>query len=298
VLLPNEEALLFLRVYPDLIAYAARRAGGIQGIVDGETWQAAPMEAKAEARDHLLDHIDVLADYLDENPDDLSDEILARVQAWKHFVRGHFIVERDLKKYTVFLDTGEPPKAYAVLGLTTEIVEMLPVSPPAFAQAVLLPWKNTIICDGFLASYSIVAGGGTKRAFRDAYRKAKAAGIITTLPPQSPPTETTPRSRPKTPAIVRFLRKKCPRTIEEFVERFGEPRMDMANDAAREYSLWSIDGEPVLDIDHVMLYANIIKDQVLYVYAKGGKITHVAVVDPTMWSRRDFRPVGGKRLIR
>jgi hypothetical protein len=66
-------------------------------------------------------------------------------------------------------------------------------------------------------------------------------------------------------------------------QRFGEPRMDMANDAAREYSVWSVDGKTVLDIDYLMLYPNVLKHQVLYVYAKQGMITHVAVVDPTDW---------------
>ena len=92
------------------------------------------------------------------------------------------------------------------------------------------------------------------------------------------------------PKIADFLRSQCPRTVADFKARFGEPRMDMANDAAREYSVWSIDGSPVLDIDYVMLYANIIKHQVLYVYAKDRLVTHISVVDPTDWRSRDFQP--------
>ena len=89
--------------------------------------------------------------------------------------------------------------------------------------------------------------------------------------------------------IVGFLRSECPRTVAEFKERFGEPRMDMANAAAEEHSVWRIDGVPVLDVDYLMLYANVLRDQVLYVYAKDGMITHVAVVDPTEWRATDFR---------
>jgi hypothetical protein len=79
MLLPENEALLFLRVYQDLITYSARCAGGIQGIVDKRTWEAARMAAKAEARDHLLDHVDIVAAYIAENPDGLPEEILAQV---------------------------------------------------------------------------------------------------------------------------------------------------------------------------------------------------------------------------
>ena len=92
---------------------------------------------------------------------------------------------------------------------------------------------------------------------------------------------------------MRFL-KQCPKTVVEFQERYGEPRMDMANNAAREYSVWRADGTPELDIDYLMLYANVIKHQVLYVYAKDGRITHVAVVDPTDWGRKDLKPHTGK----
>jgi hypothetical protein len=98
------------------------------------------------------------------------------------------------------------------------------------------------------------------------------------------------------PKIAEFLRSPCPRTVADFKRRFGEPRMDMANEAAREYSVWSIDGSPVLSIDYVMLYANILKHQVLYVYANEGIITHISVVDPTDWRRTDFRPPSGSRL--
>lgn len=91
------------------------------------------------------------------------------------------------------------------------------------------------------------------------------------------------------PKIAEFLRSHCPRTVEEFKARFGEPRMDMANEAAREYSVWGINGSPVLDIDYLMLYANVIKDQVLYVYARDGAITHISVVDPTDWRPADFQ---------
>lgn len=80
----------------------------------------------------------------------------------------------------------------------------------------------------------------------------------------------------------------CPRTVANFKERFGQPRMDMGHEAAREYSVWSINGAPVLDVDYLMLYANVLKHQVLYVYAKDRMITHIAVVDPTEWRPRDL----------
>jgi hypothetical protein len=34
----------------------------------------------------------------------------------------------------------------------------------------------------------------------------------------------------------------------------------------------------------------------VFQYAWGGKITHVAVVDPTDWRKRDFKPYTGRLL--
>jgi len=61
--------------------------------------------------------------------------------------------------------------------------------------------------------------------------------------------------------------------------------------------VWKSDGMPAFETDYLMVYANIIKNQVLYVYTKEGRITHIAVVDRVEWSREDFKPLKGKLLV-
>lgn len=295
--IPPDEAQLFHRLYPSFIGFVAGQLGGVAGIRDANTFRAASNEARTEARDRMLDNIALIDDFVEENPDRLSERKLSHVSLWRHFVRGRFVVERDLRNYTVLLDDGRPAGAYAVLGLTTEIVEMLSVPMPALVEAVLLPWKGRVVCDGLIGSFNISMGGGIRRIYRETYREAKARGIIMSLDPDWQPPPEKPARKPKTPAIARLL-KKCPKTVAEFQLKYGEPRMDMAHTAAREYSVWSVGGNPALDIDYVMLYANIIRHQVLYVYAKDGNISHVAVVDPTDWRKQDFRPHLGNRLLR
>ena len=266
MLLPPEEASLFIHLYTSAIGWVCGRGGGVAGIGDRASWETAPIEARAEARDYFLDHIDLAGEYVESNPDGLEGEHLAQVAAWEHFVRGDFYVERDLKRYTVFLDAGEVPRGYAVLGLTTEIVDMLPTPMPAYVSAVLLPWRGVVVSDGLIRGYNLFAGGGIKRMLRDTYRRVKAAGmIITCLDRDWSPLVARPKRRPKTPAIQRFMRKKCPETVEELVEAFGQPRMEMGGEAAKEYSVWGADGQAMYDVDQVLLYANIIKDQVLYI---------------------------------
>ena len=154
-----------------------------------------------------------------------------------------------------------------------------------------------IIWDGLFSIYGLSFGSGIRGSLRESYRQAKAAGIITSLDPDWKPEKPGPAKKPKTPAIHRFLKKKCPKTVEEFKRKYGEPRMDLVGEAAHEYSLWSIDGTRTIDADTLMIYASIIRNQVLYVYSKEGKITCVSVVDPTDWNRNDFKPPQGQRLL-
>jgi len=147
MLLPIEESSLFLTLYQHLIGFAAGRLGGVGGIVDFAGFRAAAWEAKAEARDLLLENMALIDAFVEENPGEFRDTDLSNVFLWQHFVRSSFVIERDLARYTVFLTEEEPPRAYGVLGLTDEFVDMLPYPMPVFVKAVLLPWKGRIICD-------------------------------------------------------------------------------------------------------------------------------------------------------
>jgi len=295
MVLPPEDKALFFELYPSLIGFAAGHAGGVAGVVDATSFRKAQLEARAQARDYLLDHIDLIQDFINENPGQFREQELGLAAQWAHFLRGNFIVERDLKDYTIFLATSNSPKAYGVLGLNEELVDILPPLP-AYVTAVLLPWKGQIVCDGLVLCQSLSFGSGLRKSFTESYRQAKADGIIISLDPGWKPQPPAPPKLPKTPAISRFL-KKCPKTVDEFEKIFGEPRMDMGLDAAREYSVWTLDGQPLLDIDYLMIYPNILRHQVLYLYAKNKQITHIAVVDPTEFHRQDFKPQPGWRLL-
>lgn len=298
MLLPPEEAALFLSLYQSLIGFAGGHLGGVAGIIDIKTFKSASAEAKAKARDKLLDNISLIDAFVEKNPAEFREKELFHVTKWEHFVRGDFIIERDLKNYTIFLNDKELPKAYGVLGLTDEIVDIVPYPPPVMVTAVLLPWKGQIVCDGLISTYSIAFGRGISSGFRNSYHQAKTQGIITSLEPGWRPEPPRPRPSPKTPAIKRFLKKKCPKTVAEFKQRYGPPRIEMTSEAAQEYGLWHVDGTPALDIDCLMVYPNIIRAQILYVYAKDGNITHISVVNRTEWQKGDFKPPNGQRLMR
>jgi len=274
---------------------AARRLGGVAGIDDPASFRQAGNFSRLKARDALLDHPDLIREFVRENPGEFREQELGLVLHWERFVRGNFIVERNLKNYTVFIEEKAPNRVFGVLGLSDEVVDLIPPLP-AYVQAVLLPWKGAIVCDGLIGIFNFTFGGGLKKSLAAAYRNAKAKGIITSLDPGWQPTPAEPPKKSRTPKIQRFL-KKCPKTVDEFKRMFGEPRLDLGAEAALEYSVWSVDGPPVLDIDYMMIYPNILRHQVLYVYAKNKHITHIAVVDPTVFQRYEFKPHPGWKLM-
>jgi hypothetical protein len=298
MLLPPEEATLFLSLYPHLIAFAAGRLGGVEGIVDFASFRAAPRKAKGQARDRLLDNIALIDAFIEENPGEFRETDLAHVILWRHFVRGDFIIERDLAQYTVFLTRKEPVRAYGVLALTDEFVEMLPYPLPMMVDAVLLPWKGRIVCDGLIGTYNVILGPGIRAELKDAYRRAKAGGILTSLEPGWKPEPPKPPKAPKTPALQRFLRKKCPATLKEFEQRYGPPASLLTGAPAREFGPRRIDGTEVLDFDALAVYPNILRNEVLYVYAKDDRIVYGAATERTSWSKADLKPPPGHTLLR
>ncbi|HOC63702.1 MAG: hypothetical protein RBS72_11865 [Sedimentisphaerales bacterium] len=297
MLLPVEESSLFLSLYQHLIGFAAGRLGGISGIADFASFRAAKWEAKAEARNRLLDNMALLDAFVEENPGGFRETDLSNVLLWRHFVHTDFVIERALAKCTVFLTEDKPPRAYGVLGLTQEFDDMLPCPMPVFVNAVLLPWKGRIICDGLMSICNVILGPGIRAELKDVYRRAKAAGIVMSLEPGWRPELPHVRQRPKTPAIQRFLQKKCPATLTEFKERFGMPAWQLNGEAAREFGPWDVGGSPVLDFDALAVYANIIRNRVLHVYARNDRIVYATVTRQVAWSKADCKPLPGHTLM-
>lgn len=178
---------------------------------------------KAEARDLVLDNPTVIDDFLAENPHVLAADELARIGAWKKFVRGELVVERDLKRHTVFLDCKEPI-AYAVLSLTDEVVDILPMQPPMLVEAVLLPWKGAIVCDGMVRFRPVHLGAGIRESLKATYSAAKAKGIVTSLEPRHEPSS---RGSKKTRRSSSTSRTKAPDPGKAFGGKWRIVEMDV-----------------------------------------------------------------------
>jgi hypothetical protein len=183
--LDSDELRLFYQLYPALLYFVNRR----QGITSAPFTKPGhfgklPIGERLKLRDALVGGMDLIDAFVAENPFKLSEDELEVVRSWNDLEAGEFYVYRCLKKYTVFLTTGEPVVAYGVLSLTDPLEDLVGHRLPHLCKAVLLPFKGRIVYDGMLAGYNVHFGGGVRRRLKASYNDAKERhGIITSLPP-------------------------------------------------------------------------------------------------------------------
>lgn len=181
--LSTQDVKVYYKLHPRLLFYASQHRDHDAPPETLDDFLDLELDEKMEVRDYLYDHLEIIDSLVEENPFNFSLEELEIIQGWKHAVRGNFFLVKYLKKYAVFLDESDPPRAYGVVSLTDELEDMLGPHLPVFLEAVLLPFKGQIVYDGLLRPYRLLFGGGIRRELHHAYQQAKSMfGIITSLP--------------------------------------------------------------------------------------------------------------------
>ena len=127
-----------------------------------------PNDVKVVAN-KLWEDVAVIDEYLVEHADELPEEHRTIVEGWKRKVSGRFVLERHLKKGSVFISM-EDGKVYLVSGINSSWEEMFFYRPaPIMMQATLILFKNVIISDGLVMPYNIMIGRNMAREFKDIY---------------------------------------------------------------------------------------------------------------------------------
>jgi len=181
--LSPEDSQLFYKLHWSLLAYANQHLKIMPPVANFEEVGQRPVEQVAKLRDALHDHLDLLEQFVAENPPGFSPQELTIVASWRHRVRGDFYILRFLKPYAVFLSGQEPTHLYGVLGLFDPLEVVLHGAPlPLLVQATLLPFRDCIIYDGIMSFYSITFGGGIRGNLNETYNRLKEReGIIEQL---------------------------------------------------------------------------------------------------------------------
>ena len=168
--LSNEDAKMFYELFFPLLDYVNREYHILpeedyfgQGMID-------PQDA-AEVAHFLWERTWIIDDYLERS--DLPEEHMEILKSWKGCITGRFIIERHLKKGSVFISIDDN-SVFLVNGIVSSWEEMLRNAPmPTLLDATLLPFKNAIISDGLVSVMPIIFGPNSKADFKEIYMDAK-----------------------------------------------------------------------------------------------------------------------------
>ena len=129
-----------------------------------------------EVANFLWKRAGIIDDYLNEKK--LPAERREIIHGWKRCIPGTFILERHLKKGSVFISSSMED-VYLVNGIIDSWNEMLHGVPnPVLLQATLLPFRNVIITDGLVSVSQIRFGRNYSADFKETYMTAKLNGSI------------------------------------------------------------------------------------------------------------------------
>ncbi len=182
--LPLEDVERFFRLHRSLMFYVNRRLEVIgKQVATPEAYSGLPPETRIRVHEALLEHMDLIDAFADENPFHFDEPDLEIVRSWKHLVTGTFYAFRQLKNYMVFLTDKEPVVAYGVVALFDPFDAVVGPYLPRMIKTTLLPFKGRIVYDGLVTGYNIFFGAGIKRRLNASYKEAKERfGVVTSLP--------------------------------------------------------------------------------------------------------------------
>ena len=121
----KEDADLFYSIWLQLLEYVNKKYKVIKSLKNIPSSKVFDTLEVAEIADVLYNHIIVIDEYIEKNAD-LTNEEKAILKGWKNFERQQFVIERHLKKESVFISIKDS-KVYFVTGIVSSIEEMYSV---------------------------------------------------------------------------------------------------------------------------------------------------------------------------
>ena len=193
--LSEQDAKLFFDLMWALQSFVNQKLKIHTNLKSLDDYAECSTEEKFEVRKALYADIKLVDSFVQENPQNFSEEKLSIVSNWKNFIEGDFQIERILKRYTVFIKGAD---VYGVLGLYQGFDELVHRSHlPLYVKTVLLPFKGKIVYDGLFQAHNIYFGGGIKRNLKECYMTAKQNNrIIESLEPTQKKTQKKKLSKP------------------------------------------------------------------------------------------------------
>ena len=178
----REDAHLFFELFLLLLDFTNKRFNAVQCdytfMERFEKSEGIDIKNALNVANTLWTNNHLIDEYLKQAT--LNNECRELVSSWKRHITGDFILERHLKKGSVFISTDNR-RVYLVNGLFSTWEEMIQYrkrKPPVLLTVTLLPWKDVIISDGLVSITNMHFGKNYSSDFKEIYLHAKRSGNI------------------------------------------------------------------------------------------------------------------------
>ncbi len=178
MILSPEDGQLYYKLWLPLLDYVNKKYKVNPNLRKMETARSLDPNKVKEVADKLWENVSIIDEYLQSAGRNLPEEHKEIIRSWKRSVHGHFLMERHLKKGTIFISM-ETEEVYQAIGITSEWEEMFHGAPmPLILRAAFMPFKDVIISDGLMIVLPVKVGGNMKKTFKEIYMDAKRNGRI------------------------------------------------------------------------------------------------------------------------
>lgn len=225
--LDHDEYQRFNELFVHLLAYANDELGVSDEIDSADDYRRGSDEARLAIRNALFFDSDsefasgflsesgsavgsgptgtaIITSYVEDNPDDFSEEQLDQLRQWTHYECGTFGVVEHREAGSVFLDL-DAERAYTVKSCIESTETWLPSGqlPKTVKNVVLLPFEGQIVSDGWMrpTPYLDLPGQVSPDEIDTTYERVMAReDLITSLPPEAG------RERPDDERLAHFVK--------------------------------------------------------------------------------------------
>ena len=171
----DEQSMRFFDTMDTLLYFVNDRFKVVEGFSLDYDGQIGDLKASLVART-LWENVEVIDDFVRENPYHLPKNCLDTAMSWKMALPGLYAVVRYQAGHAILMnDAG----VFSVGGVTLEIEGEIGEAP-AFVEAVLLPFDDVIVYDGFLQVYDSDGTTGEVARIQDEFEDRCAGGIVST----------------------------------------------------------------------------------------------------------------------
>lgn len=169
MILEQSDTELFYRLWFPLLDFVNRKYHICPETGTIDQSQGVDIHHAKAIADYLWAHIEVIEEYIAAA--ELPNEYVQIVAGWKQCKPGKYILERHLKKGSVFI-SAKDGTVYMVKGLFSTWEEIIG-EVPVLLNAVLIPFRGCIISDGLVVPHRVYFGKGAREDFKETYMNAK-----------------------------------------------------------------------------------------------------------------------------